>query len=195
MNFSTFRWLFGTTLRNPSEAVAWLRAQHYPMGARWMALILAVSLSALLNWVVARMVVSTEPTAMGLLSSQPLLLAAMQVCAVVITAALMERVGRMFGGTGNFVDALLLMTWIEVILLVVQMVQVVLLFVLPLVSAILGLVAMLLFIGLTILFTRELHGFQSTWKVALGVLATALATGFVLSFIAAAMGLLPGVPA
>ncbi|WP_255330050.1 YIP1 family protein [Paracoccus albicereus] len=188
------------TLRSPAEAARALIARNLPMNTRWMALIVAVSLSALMNWVLTRMLapeVSPEAAAaspMMTLSSQPLLLAAMQFGAVVTTAALMDGVGRVFGGRGNFADALLLVTWIEVMLLVVQILQVVFLMILPPLAALMGLIALVLFVGLTVIFTKTLHGFESTLKVVFGVLMTAIAAVFVLSFIAAAFGVLPGMP-
>lgn len=65
------------------------------------------------------------------ISRQPLVLAGMQLVAIVLGAGLMAGVGRMFGGHGRFEDALLLTVWIEVMLLVVQLAQIVLSLALP----------------------------------------------------------------
>ena len=201
MTAETLLSLILLTLRSPGDAARSLMDRNLPMNTRWMALVVAVSLSALMNWMLTRMLVGAETTPdaaaaspMAALSNQPLLLAAMQFGAVVVTAALIDGVGRLFGGRGNFADALLLVTWIEIMLLVVQLMQVVFLIVLPPIAALMGVIALVMFIGLTVIFTRELHGFESTLKVGVGVVMTALAAVFVLSFIAAAFGLLPGVP-
>ena len=191
--------LFLLTLRSPARAVRALRAQNLPMAERWMAAIVAVSVSALLNWVLSTMVNAPEATGaatpMMSLSRQPLLFAALQFGAVLITATLMARVGQLFGGTGGFADALLLVTWVEVMLLSVQLAQILLLVIFPPLAALLGLAALVLFIGLTVLFTKELHEFDNVAKVALGVVLTAMAAVFVMSFLAAAFGILPEVPA
>ena len=97
----------------------------------------------------------------------------------------------MFGGEGRFEDALLLTIWIEVVLLVVQLGQVVLSFVSPQLAGIVGLAAIVLFLWLTVRFTKTLHGFDSAFKVFLGLIGTAFVVGFALSFLAAAFGLMP----
>ncbi|KTF07440.1 Cytochrome c-type protein, partial [marine sediment metagenome] len=102
--------------------------------------------------------------------------------------------GRMFGGHGRFEDALLLTVWIEVMLLVVQLAQIVLSLALPGLAGILGIIAVALFLWLTVQFTKALHGFTSGPKVLLVMFGTLLVMGFVLSFFMAALGLMPEMP-
>ena len=66
--------------------------------------------------------------------------------------------------------------------------------ILPGVAGLLGLAAVVLFLWLTVQFTKALHGFRNSVKVALGLLGTAFVAGFVLSLIAAALGILPEMP-
>lgn len=200
MTGEDLRELMVLTLRQPTAAVARLRALNLPMSARWMGLVLAVCLSAGLSWISlvlfpADPTVETTGTAMSRMAAQPLVMAAVQAGVLVMTAVLMTVVGRAFGGTGDFPDALLLIVWIELVLFVVQLAQLVLALVFPPLAAILFLIAMILLVGLSILFTKALHGFESTARVALGVFATLLAAGMVLTLLAAALGLTPPMPA
>ena len=71
------------------------------------------------------------------------------------------------------------------LLLLVQAAQLVLSLILPGVAGILGLASIVLFLWLTVQFTKALHGFRSSAKVALGLIGTAFVAGFVLSLIAA----------
>ena len=196
MTFDEFKALIGLSFRDPAGAATVLLRQGWPIQARWMALIAAVSISAMLAWLAAALFAAPvqEDAQVVLLSQQPLVLAGMQLMAIVLAAGLMSGVGRMFGGQGRFEDALLLTVWIEVLLLVVQVVQLVLSLVLPSVAGLLGIAAMGLFLWLTVQFTKVLHGFRSTPKVAIGLIGTALAAGFILSIIAAAFGILPEMP-
>lgn len=196
MTFDDFKALIGLSFRDPQGAAHVLLRQGWPLQARWMALLAAVSISAMLAWLAAAMfsAPADDGTQVIILSQQPMVLAVMQMGAIVMAAGLMSGVGRMFGGHGRFGDALLLTVWIEVLLLVVQVVQLGLSLVLPSVAGMLGILAMGLFLWLTVQFTKTLHGFTSTPKVVLGLIGTALAAGFILSIVAAALGILPEMP-
>ncbi|MFN3525062.1 MAG: Yip1 family protein [Paracoccus sp. (in: a-proteobacteria)] len=196
MTSDDIKGLIRLTFRAPEQAAHLLMAQDWPMSVRWMGLLLAVSVSGLLAWVSVQLYpVSTDDTvAVFAISQQPLVLAGFQVVAIVVGAALMSGVGRMFGGQGRFEDALLLAVWIETILLLVQVAQIVLSLVLPAFGGLLGILSIALFLWLTVQFTKALHGFTSGPKILLVIFATLLALGFVLSFFAAAFGLLPEMP-
>lgn len=196
MTFDDFKALVRLTLRNPEQGAQLLMAQGLPMSVRWMALFLAVSVSGLLAYLAAVLfpIPDAEVPPMYALVQQPLVLAAMQLVAIVVGAGLMTGVGRLFGGFGVFADALLLSVWIEVMLLIVQVGQIVLSLVIPAFSSMLGIVAIAMFLWLTVQFTKALHGFSSGPKVLLGLFATLLAMGFMMSFFAASLGLLPEMP-
>ncbi|TGN67134.1 YIP1 family protein [Paracoccus liaowanqingii] len=196
MTFDDFKALVGETLRDPQAAAALLIGQGWPMQLRWMALALAVSLSGLLAYVSTLIfsVPEGEAATVFTISEQPLILAGLQLVAIVLGAGLMTGIGRMFGGTGRFEDALLLTVWIEVMLLIVQVIQIVLSLVLPAAAGILGILAIAMFLWLTVQFTKALHGFTSGPKVLLVMFGTLLVMGFVLSFLMAAMGLMPEMP-
>ncbi|SCY09340.1 Yip1 family protein [Paracoccus tibetensis] len=196
MTTDMFKGLVRLTFRNPEEAAHLLLSQGWPMSARWMGLLLAVSVSGILAFVSAQLFPVPEDAEVPTfaLSQQPLVLAGFQLAAIVIGAWLMAGVGRMFGGHGRFEDALLLAVWIEVILLIVQVVQIVLSLVLPGAAAIMGIIAIALFLWLTVQFVKALHGFSSGPKILLVMFATLLAMGFIMSFFAASFGLLPEMP-
>ncbi|MBU2956781.1 Yip1 family protein [Paracoccus sp. 1_MG-2023] len=196
MTFDDFKHLVGTTFRNPDAAARQLIGLNLPMQARWMALMLAVSVSALMAFMVSSLFPAPEGAEAPMLSfvRQPLMLAAMQFGAIVLGAGLMTGVGRIFGGTGNFADALILTVWIEILLLIVQAAQVFLSLALPGLAGVLGMLSVALFLWLTVQFAKSLHGFTSAPKVLLVMFATLLAMGFVLSFLAAALGLMPEMP-
>jgi hypothetical protein len=198
MNFTELKGLIGLTFRDPQQAARILIAQGWPLSARWMGLVLAISVSAILAYLSAQIFpapdLGGEMAPVLNLTYTPMALAGMQLVAITLAAGLMSGVGRMFGGRGSFEDALLLTVWIEVMLLLVQVVQVLLSLVVPGVAGMLGIAAIAMFLWLTVQFTKELHGFTSNLKVTLGLFGTALAAGFLLSFIAAAFGLFPEVP-
>jgi hypothetical protein len=196
MSFDDFKALVSLSFRDPQVAAHLLVRQNWPIQARWMALLAAVSVSALLAWLASA--IFSAPAEDGvqviMLSQQPMVMAVMQMVAILLAAGLMSGVGRLFGGQGRFEDALLLTVWIEVLLLLVQALQLVLSLVLPTAAGLLGIAAMALFLWLTVQFTKALHGFRSTLKVMLGLIGTAIGAGFVLSILAAAFGIMPEMP-
>jgi hypothetical protein len=196
MTFDDLKALARRTLREPEPAARWLMAQDWPMQARWMALLLAVSLSGVMAYVSTMTFPAPEGDVPAVISMsrQPLVLAGLQLVAIVLGAALMTGVGRLFGGHGRFGDALLLTVWIEVILLVVQGVQIVLALALPALAGVLSIFSVALFLWLTVQFTKALHGFASGPKVLVVMFATLLVMGFVLSFFLASLGLMPEMP-
>lgn len=199
MNGLDIRSLVGLTLRSPTAAGRELLEANLPMAARWAAAVLVVSLAAILAWVTAAMLPDApegEATStLAWIGNQPVLIAGFQLVALTLTAGLMSGVGRLFGGEGRFEDALILTVWLEAILLLVQAVQILLMPFSPDLAAMLGFVAAGMFFYLTVQFTKLLHGFRNGWKVLVVMLGAMLALGFVLSFIAAAFGLMPEVPA
>ncbi|MFV0303667.1 MAG: Yip1 family protein [Paracoccus sp. (in: a-proteobacteria)] len=196
MNGLDIRALIGLTLRSPLAAGREVLAADLPMPVRWASAVLVVSLAAILAWITAAMLPQAPegtPAPFAWIGRQPLLLAGFQLVALTITAGLMSGIGRLFGGEGRFEDALILTVWLEAILLLVQALQIVLMLFSSDLAAMLGLVAAGMFFYLTVQFTKLLHGFRSGWKVLLVMLGTMLALGFLLSFIAAAFGLMPEV--
>lgn len=193
MSLASVADLMVLTLRRPAEAVARIRALNLPVPSRWMALVLAVSLSTLLAGG-ARLLFPTEPgDPISDLLASPLTLAVLQFGALVISAAAITVIGRAFGGQGQFDDALLLLAWIELILVGTQAMQLVLLLVMPASGVLMSLIAFALSIYLIIAVTKALHGFHSTAKVAVGFIGGVFLVGSILSLIAAATGILPEV--
>lgn len=194
MTSDDLKMLAVTTLRDPARAVALLRGLNLPMQTRWMALLAAVSLSALLAWGASVLFPVPVDTPITRMTAQPLVLAVVQLVAITLSAVLMAGVGRLFGGKGRFADALLLTTWIEVMLLIVQAIQVVLMLLFPAIATLLGLVGIALFFYLLVQFSKALHGFDSAAKVAMVLFATLIFVGFAMATLAGVLGLAPELP-
>ncbi len=202
MNLTYLRSLLGLTLQEPVTAARQIMALQLPMNMRWAFAFLTVSLAAILAWTASAMMgplpemtPDQGPVAdYSWISRQPLLLAGLQLSAIVVASVLMAQVGRMFGGKGSFADALILSTWLEVLLLLVQVVQLILLPIAPGFAALLGGVSLGMFFYLTVQFTKALHGFANGWAVFLVMIATIVFLAFVAGFFAAIFGLYPEVP-
>ncbi|MBV0891793.1 YIP1 family protein [Paracoccus sp. Z118] len=187
--------LISLSIREPAALLAALRRMGMGPRESWQAIIFAAAAGAILSWMVLRIVADGEIGAMGQIAAQPMVMAALQVGAAALFATLATRVGRLFGGTGRFEDALLATAFIEVSMLAVQVPQLLLSLLLPVFGSILSMLAFGLYFLMAVQLIRAIHGFRNPLLVALGMLGTVFVAGFVLSLLAASLGILPEVPA
>lgn len=195
MRFSDLGDLTVLTLRDPESALRVLRSLDLPMVARWMVLLLAVTLSTLLAGLSLMLFPIEVDNPVSRMLSEPMTLAGIQLGAMVLSALCVAQIGRLFGGHGNFADALLVVGWVELMLVGLQAVQVVMMALFPATATLLSMLAFGLFLYLAVTMTKALHGFKSTFLVALGFVAGAFLLGFLLSLLAAALGIFPEVAA
>lgn len=123
---------------------------------------------------------TTEPMIEAVFAS-PFGLAVLQFTVLGSAAALMQLFGRWAGGKGHFAEALVLVGWLQAILLLLQLVQLVVILVVPPLVAPVGLFGLVLFGWLLTNFTAELHGFRSLAKVFFCILAALIGFSLVLA--------------
>ncbi|MFV0291886.1 MAG: Yip1 family protein [Paracoccus sp. (in: a-proteobacteria)] len=194
MTFSDLIIILRNTFQTPAGAMRQLQALELPISARWMALLLAVSLSTLLSAIVVGLYPQAAHPVLGILMVQPVVFALLQLGGTTIGAGLLALLGRAFGGRGNFADSLLLVAWVELLFLVIQAVQVLLLLILPPLSSLLGVVAMIAMIWVMVRMVQELHGFSNAVLVLLGLIFGTFLAVLILSVLAAALGFMPDLP-
>jgi hypothetical protein len=118
----------------------------------------------------------------------PLILATMQLFFLFVLIQALHFFGRKFAGTGNLDDAILLVTWLQFIMICVQIVQTVTLFLLPAVGALIGLASIVLFFWLLTNFVAELHGFQSRGNVFAAILLSLFGFAILMSITLSTLG-------
>lgn len=168
---------------DPRAGARRLMAMQLPMPVRWLAFGLVIAGSSVLTVVAVQLGPTGGDPETARILTQPFGLALLQGSVLLIFAQLMARVGQMAGGRGAFPDALLLLTWAQIIMMLLQVVQVALELILPDVAALLGLAGLVLMLWLVTNFVAELHGFTSLGAVFAGVIGTVLAAGFALSIV------------
>ena len=169
------------TLREPRAAARWVLGMGVPVPARWAALTLMAVVSTLLVMLDLRIIGAPDDPLMQAALANPLTLAAVQMLILALSAWLMARVGRLFGGNGQFSDAVMLVVWMQAVLLVVQVVQILATLVsLPL-SEVVAFFGFAISMWLMTNFVAELHGFTSLTRVFLGILGSGLAFVVVLA--------------
>ena len=177
------------TLVNPAGAARYVRDLGLSAGQGLMALALTAVLATLLTALMQAFIGPVDDEAMQGLFNRPFILALSQFGLMILGAALMWRVGQMFGGKGNFAQSLSLVAWLEVVLILLQLAQVVVLLALPVLSLPIGLASVFAFFYLLTHFTAALNGFTSLTKTFFAILGTSLAVLFLASI--ALMFILP----
>ena len=103
-------------------------------------------------------------------------------------------VGPRDRGTGSFEEALLLITWMQFIFVVLQVVQSLAFIFFPVVAGLIGIVALGLFFWLLTNFIAVLHGFSSLGLVLVGIIGSAIGIVMGLSLVLAILGVtVPGI--
>ncbi len=175
------------TLANPAAAAREVMGLRLTTSEGLMAVGLTAALATLLTNLMQRFLGPVEDQAMQDLFSRPFLLAISQFSVMVVGAFLMWRVGKFFGGRGTFAQGLSLVAWLEVVLILLQLAEVLVLLILPVLALPIGIASLFAFFYLLTHFTAALNGFPSLVKTFFAILGTAivvlLAVSFALIFI------------
>ena len=171
------------TVQNPREGARMVMQANVPVPARWMAFAVMAILSAVLAHLSFGMMPADMRMEMGGAMNSPFRTAAFQGALMLASVYAIVWIGRWRGGVGTFNDTLILMVWLQFILLILQMVQIVAQLVLPALSQGIGFLSIAVFLWLLTNFIAEVHKFASVGKTFVAVLLAMLAMGFVLTLI------------
>ncbi|NRB00270.1 MAG: YIP1 family protein [Rhodobacteraceae bacterium] len=153
------------TVRQPREGAEAVLAIGIPRNILWELLFLVVVLSVLLGHLTNLLVAAQNGVQLEGLLFNPFALGAIQLALLVSLVLGIFFVGRGMGGTGSLDEAILLVSWLQMIMVALQVVQTALLFLLPPFAGLVGIAGLLLFLWLLTHFVAVLHGFQSLGKV------------------------------
>lgn len=121
----------------------------------------------------------------------PLFGAGIELAVMAVIAVLTHRIGVLFGGKGAFLDAVALVVWLNVMLLLIQIAQILALATFPPVAAALSIVGILWAFWAFANFVTELHGFENPFMVLGAVVLTAIVLFIAVAMLLAILGLTP----
>lgn len=177
------------TIRSPRPTFAALRSLDLPRQALWEALLLVVALSVILaelgNLIVMAFTTAEAEAAQFL---SPFAFGAIQLFILALSVFLIDRIGRAMGGHGRTEDAILAVTWLQFVMICLQVVQTAFLFILPGVAALILIAGLVLFLYLLTAFVAELHGFEHQGRVFAMILFVMVGVALGLSFILTLLG-------
>lgn len=178
-----FKDLVRQTLFQPQEAARALIEMRLPRQGLWMALALLSILNSIVYSLSLQLSPPTDPSAslMPPAFHSPILFAVFLFGALAITVIALHYVGQGLGGApGSMDDILVLLTWLQVLRLLVQVGVLILVLVAPVLGALAVIVAAVWGIYILISFVDAAHRFGNMFKAA-GVI--------LLSLVAMAVGL------
>lgn len=192
MTGQDMRFLVSETLRDPQSAARRILVAGLPAQVGWLGLAL-VSVLALLMLRLTLLAFGGEEmlNPAGSAMRHPVWGTLFQAVIVLMTAIVMAWAGRLFGGRGRFQDALFLVVWLQMVLVLVSVVQFAALLILPPVGGIIALLSVPLFLWLLVSFTAALHGFSNLLLVLLGLIGAFLAAAILVAILLTLAGIDP----
>lgn len=183
------------TVLNPREGAEEVLALGVPRQALWTLLFLVVVLSIMLGQISNLLMTQMSDTPLTGLLANPVATGLIQLALLVVAVYAIYAVGRAFGGTGSFNEALLLVSWLQFIMVCIQVVQTAFMVILPPFAALVGVAGLFLFLWLLTNFVAVIHGFHSLGQVFVMILVSTFVLAFFLSLILTITGVvLPEVP-
>ncbi len=177
------------TVQRPKEGAAEVLRIAPARGALALGFALMIVISLMMGEVVA--LVLGTPEAGPLTGQSSLTLGLMQAAFLFLAVHAITYIGRLCGGTGDFDGALALMTWLQFVFLLIQLVQLFLLLTAPPLAAIVTLIAIGLFFWLLVNFIAVLHDFESVGMVFFMTLVSFVGIVFAISLVLTILGLTP----
>jgi hypothetical protein len=185
--------LMRLSLSDPNEAASRLLQHKLNRNTLWLAMALIVVLSVILQQLSSFLIpVSPDKVLLPILQS-PFLAVLVIWGVMVLMVFCIYYIGRSFGGLGHFDGALSIVIWLQAIMVVIQLAQLVLLLTVPPLAVLLGLVGGVLFLWLLVNFIAALHGFKSLGLVLVGIVASMVGVAFGLSLIGAIFAVAIGI--
>ncbi len=182
------------SVQSPKQGAEMVLAAKPSREILWMILALVVALSVILSQFMAYLMPApAEQEVLVPFRYSPVMFALIMWGLLVLMVCCTHYIGAMFGGTGAFDDSLTVVIWLQTILLVIQVVQLVLALFSPTISGIIGLVFGLLSIWIFVNFVAVVHGFKSLTYVFVGLVLSLFGVVFGLSLLFVFMSILFGI--
>lgn len=189
-SFSALLGLMRESVADPRAGARRIILARLPMSARWMALALVVVLSVLFGQLTLRLMLGPSGM-MGTALGGPVQSLMLQGGVLLLMAGAAYQVGRFMGGGGSFADAVLLIAFLQGVMVLIQLVQIVALMLIPPVAGIFGLVGFAVFLWMLTGFVAEMHGFRSLLGVFGMIFVTAFGLAFLMAMLLAMLGITP----
>jgi hypothetical protein len=172
-----------STIKDPKSVAVKIMTVTFPDKVLWALVVLVVIISVLLSEL-ANWLLSFGSFRQGfVLFNSPFLATSVLSLMMIIMIFLTFYIGKFFGGIGKLNNTIILVVWLQSTMIALQIVQLILIPLLPNIAMILGLISGGVFFWVYTNFVLVLHGFQSVGKVFFGVIGSMIGVILALSLI------------
>lgn len=175
------------TVQQPAEGLRALVALQLDRNTLWTSLALVTVISVILFQL--DVLLDPELAQIAGMRTLPALMGVIQGCFLVVMVFAIYWIGQALGGLGGFNDAIVAVTWLQFIMVLIQVAQTVLILISPAVSGMLGIFGIGVFFYLLTYFIAAIHGFTSLARVFMMIIATLFGLSFVLTILLAVVGI------
>lgn len=159
MTFIDLRNLAMLSVSDPAAAARQLMSMQIPRNILWSALFLVATLNTIIFTISDLLV--PGPTPLGSLFSTPFTVFGMVAGGLFLTVYSIFWTGRVMGGKAAVDDIMVLIVWLQFLRLLVQAAVLVLVLTIPLASALLVLVAVVMGLYMLLHFVKQAHQLES----------------------------------
>lgn len=185
--------LTANTLLEPKKCLRIVLNIVITMPQLIQATVLAIVLSMIMPLITFMLQPTDAQDAMAGFAAKPISVFIIQLLVLGGSAFLITIIGRFFGGHGTFKECLTAMIWLQVVMILIQVVQFFIGFISSELSVLIFLISVGIMLYLIVHFISELHGFTRIMSVLFGVIASIFGLSFIVSILLAMLGITPEV--
>lgn len=176
------------SIPEPQKVAGEVLALRFDRAALWQTFALFCVLSTGLG-VAGGILTPLDPAVYGPVLSNPLLLGTIEAAILVLMVFIIYWVGRAFGGTGRFDQAILTVIWLQFVAFLLQVVMLALVVFAPMLAGLVQLFSVGVTFWLLSHFTASMHGFRSIGMVFVVILLTLMTAAVVFTLFLGLIGL------
>jgi hypothetical protein len=152
------------------------------------------AIGVVLGFIAVRLSTGPVDAVSATILTNPLLGAALQFGIILVAGFLTYRIGAACGGTGDFDGALAVVVWLNAMMLVIQLVQLVVLLIVPPFAGLIAVATVVWALWAFANFVTELHGFENPYFVLGGVILSMIVLFVGIAMLLAILGITPQEP-
>ena len=180
--------MVGRSIQAPREGASEILSYGVPRQALHLIIGIVVILSVILAEITTLVSAAANPDLLLGVFGNPFVVGIVQLLVLLSTIAAVYAIGRAMGGTGSIEETTLVVTWLQFIMVCIQVVQTAAFVLFPPLGGIIGIAALMLFLWLFTNFVAVLHGFRSLGLVFAMIMVSTFTLAFVLSLVLALFG-------
>lgn len=177
------------SLLRPREAARRLFALGLGFEQLAQGAVLVACAGTVLVYAAGRLLPAPAGADFAQMASAPLFTAVISLVELAVLVALVTRVGRFFGGTGDMLGGFALVVWLNVVVLILLALVLMAALVVPPLALLMALAILVWMIWAPAQFVAELHGFRNAVVVLAGMVLAMLVLFIALNLLFAVLGI------